>query len=303
MTTTIEPEVSEREVAQKPSTWPLIFEHSKPGRRGYQLPALDVPESAALPASLMRGEITDADLDRPTDPEEGRNPDGLPQLFLWREAENEFVQLTRITVEGFTVRRPSIAASGQRIAFECDADLDPVLNRQLALLQRPSLSVEDKLRALRVFQLAAIDSKNVTPSLKKRTHSALIAQFPSQDERLNRQLANTLAWAGQPAAIARVSQIPIAIASSHACGELGSRGDPVLHDCPARRLATVSRRGGNRYFSSAAGACQQRALRRRPSLAPFRPRLAQSRPPPWLVVTRSRPAPTPGETDITGGVT
>jgi glycine dehydrogenase subunit 2 len=38
----------------------LIFEHSKRGRRGYRLPALDVPEASdALPASLMRSEIAD----------------------------------------------------------------------------------------------------------------------------------------------------------------------------------------------------------------------------------------------------
>ena len=38
----------------------LIFEHSKKGRRGYRLPALDVPEQLdALPQSLMRGEIED----------------------------------------------------------------------------------------------------------------------------------------------------------------------------------------------------------------------------------------------------
>ncbi len=35
----------------------LIFEHSKRGRRGYQLPALDVPKSSALPKNLDRGEI------------------------------------------------------------------------------------------------------------------------------------------------------------------------------------------------------------------------------------------------------
>ena len=38
----------------------LIFEHSKRGRRGYRLPALDVPEASdALPASLVRSEIAD----------------------------------------------------------------------------------------------------------------------------------------------------------------------------------------------------------------------------------------------------
>jgi glycine dehydrogenase subunit 2 len=36
----------------------LIFEHSKRGRRGYRLPALDVPE-ASLSSSLMRDEIAD----------------------------------------------------------------------------------------------------------------------------------------------------------------------------------------------------------------------------------------------------
>src|SRR5260221_11676040 len=38
----------------------LIFEHSRRGRRGYQLPALDVPVNAdALPKALRRDEITD----------------------------------------------------------------------------------------------------------------------------------------------------------------------------------------------------------------------------------------------------
>jgi len=43
-----------------PSERLLIFEHSKRGRKGYRLPALDVPESSdALPAGLMRSEIAD----------------------------------------------------------------------------------------------------------------------------------------------------------------------------------------------------------------------------------------------------
>jgi len=39
-------------------TTPLIFEHSKRGRRGYRLPALDVPQAELAP-SLMRDEIAD----------------------------------------------------------------------------------------------------------------------------------------------------------------------------------------------------------------------------------------------------
>src|SRR5439155_9761327 len=37
----------------------LIFEYSKRGRRGYQLPALDVPIAEALPANLRRTEVAD----------------------------------------------------------------------------------------------------------------------------------------------------------------------------------------------------------------------------------------------------
>jgi len=60
MTAIIENE-TEQKAATK-GTEPLIFERSKPGRRGYQLPALDVPEQALdaiLPAALRRDEITD----------------------------------------------------------------------------------------------------------------------------------------------------------------------------------------------------------------------------------------------------
>jgi putative heme-binding domain-containing protein len=85
-----------------------------------------------------------------------------------------------------------------------DADVEPVLKGMLALLQKPSLSVDDQLRALRVFQLAALESKSVTPALKKQVHTALVAKFPSKDDRLNRQLVNTLAWAGEPAAITKI---------------------------------------------------------------------------------------------------
>lgn len=55
----------------------------------------------------------------------GENPDHRPQLFLWREQEARFEQITSIADAGFTVRRPSISQGGDRIAFECDADLTP----------------------------------------------------------------------------------------------------------------------------------------------------------------------------------
>jgi len=85
-----------------------------------------------------------------------------------------------------------------------EADLAPVVARLTSLLQKPDLSIDDQLRLLRAVQLAAIDTKIGAPALRKQLHDLLIGRFPARDERLNRELAVTLAWAGQPAAIAKI---------------------------------------------------------------------------------------------------
>jgi hypothetical protein len=59
MTTVLEKETSST-VPQGSNRQGLIFEHSKRGRRGYRLPALDVPEQTELiPKGLMRDKIAD----------------------------------------------------------------------------------------------------------------------------------------------------------------------------------------------------------------------------------------------------
>jgi putative heme-binding domain-containing protein len=85
-----------------------------------------------------------------------------------------------------------------------DADLAPVADKLLAFLAKPSLSVDDRLRALRGLQLAGIAMHTVSPELKQRVHAVLVRQFPARDERLSRQLAVTLGWAGQPETIGKV---------------------------------------------------------------------------------------------------
>jgi glycine dehydrogenase subunit 2 len=60
MTTTAETEPATSSLPQGANREGLIFEHSKRGRRGYHLPALDVPEQRdLLPRGLMREEIAD----------------------------------------------------------------------------------------------------------------------------------------------------------------------------------------------------------------------------------------------------
>ena len=60
MSTILETEAATAPAAASPHRDGVLFEHSRKGRRGYQLPPLDVPEEKdVLPASLMRSEIAD----------------------------------------------------------------------------------------------------------------------------------------------------------------------------------------------------------------------------------------------------
>ena len=86
-----------------------------------------------------------------------------------------------------------------------EGDLEPVFERQLSLMQKTDLSVDDRLRLLRAFQLAAIEAgDSVRPELRQRVYHLLIGQFPARDERLNRELALALAYSGQPGAIGKI---------------------------------------------------------------------------------------------------
>ena len=84
------------------------------------------------------------------------------------------------------------------------ADVEPVLERALALVGTNGLSADDQLRLIRSLQLAATKLPDASPSLRSRVHARLIGLFPSKDERVNRELAVALAWAGQPEAIGRI---------------------------------------------------------------------------------------------------
>lgn len=55
----------------------------------------------------------------------GKNPSGLPQLFLWEEQGSKIRQLTNHQDRAAEVNRPTIAAGGDLVVFESTADLDP----------------------------------------------------------------------------------------------------------------------------------------------------------------------------------
>jgi len=83
--------------------------------------------------------------------------------------------------------------------------LQPVLDKQFAMLKQTNLSAENKLRLYRTFMYTTTEVKGGLPAAQRgQLHAAIIGQFPSQDERINRELALMLGYAGQPAAISKI---------------------------------------------------------------------------------------------------
>lgn len=83
--------------------------------------------------------------------------------------------------------------------------VQPVLDKQLSLLKQPNWSADNKLRLYRATMYTITEVKDgLTPAQREQLGAALIDQFPSQDERINREVALMLGYAGQPAAIGKI---------------------------------------------------------------------------------------------------
>jgi putative heme-binding domain-containing protein len=83
--------------------------------------------------------------------------------------------------------------------------LQPLIEKQFAMMKGANLPLDHKLRLFRAFQYttAEIDG-GLTPDQRKQLHTLVVGQFPAQDERLNRELALLLAYAGQPEGKAKI---------------------------------------------------------------------------------------------------
>jgi putative heme-binding domain-containing protein len=83
--------------------------------------------------------------------------------------------------------------------------LQPVLDKQFGMLKQTNLSTENKLRLYRTFMYTTTEVKDGLPAAQREQLNALIiGQFPAQDERVNRELALMLGYAGQAAAIPKI---------------------------------------------------------------------------------------------------
>ncbi len=83
--------------------------------------------------------------------------------------------------------------------------LQPVIDRQFAMLKQTNLAVENKLRLYRTFMYTVTEVKGgLSAAQREQLHAAIINQFPTEDERVSREIALMLGYGGQPAAISKL---------------------------------------------------------------------------------------------------
>jgi putative heme-binding domain-containing protein len=83
--------------------------------------------------------------------------------------------------------------------------LQPLLDKQFALLKQTNLSIDNKLRLYRVVMYTTTEIKDgLSAAQREQLNGLIINQFPGTDERINRELALMLGYAGQPSAIPKI---------------------------------------------------------------------------------------------------
>ncbi len=83
--------------------------------------------------------------------------------------------------------------------------LQPLVEKQFGMLKATNLSVDNKLRLYRTLMYTTTEIKDgLSSEARQQLNDLVINQFPSQDERVNRELALLLGYAGRPAAIPKI---------------------------------------------------------------------------------------------------
>jgi len=86
--------------------------------------------------------------------------------------------------------------------------LQPVVDKQFGMLntsKQTNLSVDNKLRLYRTFMYTTTEVKGgLSAAQREQLNGLIINQFPSQDERINRELALMIGYAGQPHGIEKI---------------------------------------------------------------------------------------------------
>jgi putative heme-binding domain-containing protein len=80
--------------------------------------------------------------------------------------------------------------------------LQPLIDKQFAMLKQTNLSIENKLRLFRTVMYTTTEiAGGLSAAQREQLYGLVANQFPAQDERLNRELALLIGYSNQPPGI------------------------------------------------------------------------------------------------------
>ena len=84
--------------------------------------------------------------------------------------------------------------------------VQPIIDKAMTLMRQANMSADNKLRVIRTFMVATTElpETGVSAAERQQLHTIVAPQFPTGDERLNREMALLLGYAGQTAGITEV---------------------------------------------------------------------------------------------------
>ena len=150
------------------------------------------------------------------------------RVALERTPRGEWIKMVMAETNVTALTEGLVAIANTVNEAQAQSELRPVFDKLLTLMQRTSLTPDEKIRVLRTFELAASQTPaGVDPEIKKQVYSALIKQMPSappagnwvsctnktgpaaqcSNYLLAHHLAKVLAYTGEPDVIGKILAI------------------------------------------------------------------------------------------------
>jgi putative heme-binding domain-containing protein len=102
------------------------------------------------------------------------------RVALEHTPRNEWMKLVMAETNVTALTEGLVALANTATEAQAQSELRPVFGKLVSLMQRTSLTPDEKIRVLRAFEVAVSQSPSgVDADLKKQVHAALIKQFPA----------------------------------------------------------------------------------------------------------------------------
>ena len=102
------------------------------------------------------------------------------RVALEHTPRNDWIKMVMAETNVTALTEGLVALANTATEAQAQSELRPVFEKLVSLMQRTSLTPDEKIRVLRAFEVAVSQSRSgIDAELKKQVHAALIKQFPA----------------------------------------------------------------------------------------------------------------------------